>query len=211
MKPLEIHYQDLDNTEKNSAIQAILDSTDDIESFISNWFIQQKGTLTFARGVDNATGKISCLCLIVEDGDEEIAELCYPLRLLRKRFPKIRPIDTFIEGFDPRGGCLVNEFAFDEFERGMGYRYNDELCGRLGPRDSLLKVALSYVMARHGEVQLSHFEPIDVLEPGLDMPVLDPNNIMTLSLIYQSPKPVHGCVPMFGNFLYVDAERQGVC
>lgn len=212
MKPIDVSYQDPSNTEKNSAIQAILDSTDDIESFISHWFVQQEcDTLAFLRGVDNTTGKIDCLCLVVQDDSGDVAELCYPLDELRRRFPALTPIDTFIDGYDALGNCQVDELAFDEFERLMGYRYNDELCGRLGPRDSLLKVALSYVMASRGEAQLSRFAAIDVLEPGLEMPKLDPDDIMMLSLVYQAPKPIRGCLPMFGNFLYIHAERQALC
>ena len=157
------------------------------------------------------TGKVDCMCLLVEDGDGLVAELAYPLADLRKRFSDVQPIDDFIKGFKPYGECILDEFAFNEFERKLGYRYNDELCGRLGPRESLLKIALSYVLSNSGEAQLSHFEPIDVLEPGLEMPVLDPKNIMMLSLVYQSPTPVKGCVPMLGSFLYVNAERQAVC
>ncbi len=212
MKPIEVRYLDPSNSESNGAIQAIIDSTDDVESFISHWFVQQReGVLTFLRGQDDATGKVDCLCLVVQYNCGDAAELYYPLDELRQRYPNLTPIDEFVSGYDSTGNCMVDDFAFDEFERLMGYRYNDELCGRLGPRESLLKVALSYVLASRGEAQLSHFEPIDELEPALEVPKLDPDNIMMLSLLYQAPKPVRGCLPMFGNFLYVHAEREAVC
>lgn len=211
MKPLEVKILPSCRQQYAESIQHILDTTEDIESFISHWCMEPRGSLSFVPGRDDATGKIPCLCLVPRIDLVDIAELYYPLESLTRRYPDVRPIDSFITGFDSLGRCIFDDKAFDAFEETLGYSYHDELCGLLGPRDSLLQIALSYVMTDSGEVQLSRYERPDVMEPSIEPEELNPDAIWSLSLVYQSPKPVRGCTPMFGNFLYVHADSHAAC
>ncbi len=211
MKPIEVKVLKTCRRTDAESIQRILDTTEDIETFISHWFMERSGTLSFVPGRDDSTGKVPCLCLIPRIDRVDVAELYYPLADLMRRYPDIRPIDSFITGFDSLGRCIFDDKAFDAFEEKLGYSYHDDLCGLLGPRESLLQIALSYVMTDSGEVQLSQYERPDVMEPGSEPEELNPDAIWSLSLVYQSPKPVRGCTPMFGNFLFVHADSHASC
>jgi len=211
MKPIEVTFTDAACAEARRSLERILSVTDDIESFISHWFLGEQGSIAFVAGSDNATRSVPCMCLIVQDDQEPIAELCYPIQQLRLRFPDVRPVDSFVAAVDAEGRCVLDEELLDSFEESLGYEYHEELCGRLGPRESLLKIALSYVLANRGEAQLSHYEPPGALMPLEDAEQLNPKNIMSLRLIYLAPETRRGVAPMFGNFLYVHAEREQAC
>jgi len=211
MQPLAVHFLAPGSNDYVSSLRSIIEAADDIDDFISNWFISLTGSLTFLRGTDPASESSPCLVVAVRNSDVDIAELYFSLESLKARYPSVKPIDSFIHGFDSAGRCILDDEALDSFEESLGYEYHDGLHGMLGPRESLLGIALSYVLADRGEVQLSHYEPPEEIEATDPYEELSPRNIMSLSLLYQSPSITRGCTPMFGNFLFVSAAKQYSC
>ena len=211
MKPSKVVFLNPESTETTNAITRIVDSTEDIDGFISHWFMERGGSLIFRAAKIKTPSKVRCLCVVVTEDSHEVAELYYPLRELASRFPTLKPVDSFIKGFDHMGQCKLDDEALDDYEAKLGYEYNDDLCGMVGPRDSLLPTALSYAIANRGEAQVSVFTPPDCLLPPESVAWNDNESLMSLSLVYQSPHRRKGCIPMFGNFLFVRSERGAVC
>lgn len=210
MKPLHISFKDGLTADEREGVLDAINQSSSLDEFVQLWLSSRQGEVSFSLGNEPSPVSSPHLRVVAHRHDAEVADLLYALEPLKELFPNVKPVDHYIKGFDSFGRCIFDDDAFDAFEEGLGYEYNDDLCGPLGPRESVLQIVLSYIASGNGEVHISRYHPADPDEPCLDSESFDPNDIFSLSLLYRAPREVRGCIPMFGTFLYVHAQGSSI-
>ena len=207
MKPLHVMFLEGATADVREELLAVINKSASLDEFIQLWLSTAHGEISVSLSNDTNVSAAPCLSVVAHQDDEEVAAVFYALEPLRVLFPDVKPVDSYVKGFDSFGRCIFDDDAFDAFESELGYEYCEDLCGPLGPRESIVKVILSYVTLGNGEVHISRYQHPDPEDAPFESEDLDPDTILSLSLLYRAPREIKGCVPMFGTFLYVHAHE----
>lgn len=195
MEIITPQWDDKVTAEERQAVEATVASAQTLPSLISGWLTSMSRSIELLTGYDDDNIH-TLLAVIFKDGAQDLATIYFPLAALKKLYPDILPLSSYIIGKEHGGHLKLNGGLLEKRAEEMGLVFHDDLVSDLGPLEGAVRYALMYGMDDIGSAsfELADMDEITDGEELEDKSLLA-KKIGRCYMHYFTPEMRHGMRP----------------